>query len=81
MDVDEYLVADRPVALNLLASVPHRSARHRVRPMEAAVGRPVWVFQGFHSSGPDRARISGPEALPEPMGPYLKGGFLSHLAG
>ena len=77
MDVDEYLVADRPIA-DILAQCPTDPPATRIRPMEQLSGDPS-VFKDFIPSGPDRARIVA-ELYPT-YGAYLKGGFLSHLAG
>ncbi|WP_289080017.1 glycosyltransferase family 2 protein [uncultured Sulfitobacter sp.] len=77
MDADEYLVADRPIA-DILADIPQAAPATRIRPMEQLSGDPT-AFKGFIPAGPDRARIVA-ELYPT-YGAYLKGGFLSHLAG
>jgi hypothetical protein len=77
MDADEFLVSDRPIA-DILAERPADPNATRIRPMEQLSGAPS-IFKGFVPNGPDRARIVN-ELYPT-YGAYLKGGFLSHLAG
>ncbi len=77
MDADEFLVADRPVA-DILAARPADPPATRIRPMEQLSGNPA-AFKAFVRNGPDRARITAD--LYPTFGEYLKGGFLSHLAG
>jgi hypothetical protein len=77
MDVDEFLVAGRPIA-DILAERPVDPPATRIRPMEQLSGTPS-AFKAFVPNGPDRTRIMA-ELYPT-YGAYLKGGFLSHLAG
>lgn len=81
MDVDEFLVSDAPVG-ETLAALPRSQQIARIRPMEALspprTGAPS-AFKAFIPNGPDRMRIVS-EIYPT-YGPYVKGGFLSHLAG
>ncbi len=77
MDVDEFLVSERPVA-DILADRPADPPATRIRPMEQLSGTPS-AFKAFVPNGPDRARIVA-DIYPT-FGEYLKGGFLSHLAG
>ncbi|MFG6591653.1 glycosyltransferase family 2 protein [Sulfitobacter sp. 1A12157] len=77
MDVDEFLVSERPVE-EVLATLPPTQKIARIRPMEALAGETT-AFKAFIPNGPERARIVS--ALYPTYGDYVKGGFLSHLAG
>lgn len=77
MDVDEFLVSDQPIAQTLDALAPN-TLTARIRPMEQLSGD-ASIFKGFVPTGPDRARIVAD--LYPTYGAFLKGGFLSHLAG
>ena len=77
MDVDEFLVSDRPVD-EVLATLPPAQKITRIRPMEALAGDAT-AFKAFIPNGPERAQIVS--ALYPTYGDYVKGGFLSHLAG
>ncbi|WP_339637811.1 glycosyltransferase family 2 protein [uncultured Sulfitobacter sp.] len=77
MDVDEFLVAERPVG-EVLAALPAAQKIARIRPMEALAGDAT-AFKAFIPNGPQRAQIVS-ELYPT-YGEYVKGGFLSHLAG
>ena len=77
MDADEFLVADRPIA-ELLAERSAHPVATRIRPMEQLSGT-ASAYKAFVPNGPDRARIIA-DIYPT-YGQYLKGGFLSHLAG
>ncbi len=77
MDVDEFLVTDRPVA-DTLAALPGAAKIARIRPMEQLAGDGT-AFKAFVPNGPERARIVAD--LYPTYGPSVKGGFLSHLAG
>ena len=81
MDVDEFLVSDQAIG-DILAPLETNVAR--ARPMEALSGdRPApgdtSAFKGFVPGGPGRSRIL--RDLYPTYGAYLKGGFLSHVAG
>ncbi|KKL15852.1 hypothetical protein LCGC14_2501460, partial [marine sediment metagenome] len=77
MDVDEFLVADRDVG-EVLIDLPTDQRIARIRPMEALSGDAT-AFKAFIPNGPNRAQIVS-ELYPT-YGNYIKGGFLSHLAG
>ncbi|MGJ8615983.1 MAG: glycosyltransferase family 2 protein [Sulfitobacter sp.] len=77
MDVDEFLVSDRPID-GILAAIPADHPVTRIRPMEALSGDAT-AFKRFIPGGPDRDRIVA--NLYPTYGLYTKGGFLSHLAG
>ncbi|GLQ26947.1 glycosyltransferase family 2 protein [Sulfitobacter pacificus] len=77
MDVDEFLVADRPIG-DILADLPGEDKIARIRPMEQLAGDGT-AFKAFVPNGPDRNRVVA--ALYPTYGSYIKGGFLSHLAG
>lgn len=77
MDVDEFLIAERPIA-DILGILPDDTLISRIRPMEQLAGDGS-TFKAFIPNGPDRARIVA--ALYPTFGEYIKGGFLSHLAG
>ncbi|MEP5151633.1 glycosyltransferase family 2 protein [Planktotalea sp.] len=82
IDHDEFLVWDEPLGAQL-AQLPQDLLCARIRPIEALTWdgpqtepRP---FKGFALPMPERRRIS--EALYPTFGPYVNGGFLSHVAG
>lgn len=77
MDVDEFLVSQRSIA-EALAACPADQKITRIRPMEALAGDGT-AFKAFIPNGPDRANIV--HDLYPTYGAYVKGGFLSHLAG
>ena len=77
MDVDEFLVSDRPVS-DILATRPPSEKIARIRPMEQLAGDGT-SFKAFIPNGPDRTGIVA-DLYPN-FGTYIKGGFLSHLAG
>ena len=77
MDVDEILVSDRRIA-GILDALPPEMPVTRIRPMEMLSDRGT-AFKAFIPSGPDRDRIV--QDLYPTFGIYLRGGFLSHLAG
>lgn len=77
IDVDEFLIADQPIG-QTLSALTEGALTARIRPMEQLSGS-VSAFKGFIPNGPDRTRIVA-EVYPT-YGAYLKGGFLSHLAG
>ncbi len=77
MDVDEFLVSQQPVS-DILAAQPQDAKIARIRPMEQLSGDGT-TFKAFIPNGPDRARIVA--NLYPTYGAYIKGGFLSHLAG
>lgn len=77
MDVDEFLVPQRPVA-DALSACPANQTIARIRPMEVLAGDGT-AFKAFIPNGPDRAGTV--RALYPTYGAYVKGGFLSHLAG
>jgi hypothetical protein len=77
IDVDEFLVADAPIT-DTLAGLSPDILTARIRPMEQLSGAPT-LFKAFIPNGPDRMKIVSD--LYPTYGSYLKGGFLSHLAG
>ncbi|SDF40015.1 glycosyltransferase family 2 protein [Sulfitobacter delicatus] len=77
MDVDEFLVSKQPVT-DILSTLPAKQQIARIRPMEALSGDNTH-FKAFIPNGPDRANTVA--AIYPTYGPYIKGGFLSHLAG
>jgi hypothetical protein len=77
IDVDEYLWPEAPVA-EILADLPASVLCARTRPVEALAGDGT-LYKAFLPPGPDReAKV---ERLYPTFGRYVKGGFLSHLAG
>ena len=60
------------------AALPAAQKIARIRPMEALAGDAT-AFKSFIPNGPQRAQIVS--ALYPTYGEYVKGGFLSHLAG
>lgn len=77
IDVDEFLWPPAPMA-ETLAALPPEVLCARVRPVEALAGDGNH-FKGFIPPGP--AREATVARLYPRFGPYVKGGFLSHLAG
>lgn len=79
MDVDEFLVPAADTRVGDLLDQVERDARTlRVRPMEQLSGDPT-LFKAFIP--PDKSRHRTVEKIYPTFGRYLKGGFLSHLAG
>lgn len=83
LDVDEFLVTDHPIG-TVLAALPQDCLTARVRPMEALAhpgdgdGTPV-AFKTFIPNGPER--LEQVLRLYPTFGAYIKGGFVSHVAG
>ena len=77
IDVDEFLIADLLIA-ETLSTLPNGTLTARIRPMEQLSGTPT-AFKAFIPNSPDRTRVVAD--LYPTYGAYLKGGFLSHLAG
>jgi hypothetical protein len=77
MDVDEFLWPDTPVG-EILAALPADILCARVRPVESLAGDGS-LYKGFLPPGP--AREATVARLYPTFGAYVKGGFLSHLAG
>lgn len=77
MDVDEYLWPDNAVE-DVLKTLPTSVLCARVRPIESIAGDGT-LFKGFIPSGPDREAIVN--RLYPKFGHYMRGGFLSHVAG
>ncbi len=77
MDVDEFLWPENTVAAHLSA-LPASVFCARIRPDEQLSGDGT-AFKRFIPKGPERAVIT--KALYPTYGQYLKGGFLSHVAG
>lgn len=77
IDVDEFLVSPRPIA-RVLSDVPRDVLCARTRPMEALAGDPT----AFKTHLPKTEHTDAILARLYPtFGPYVKGGFLSHVAG
>lgn len=77
MDVDEFLVSERSVAKCLGALGPCQMSA-RVRPMEK-LGDSENAFKAFIPA--DATRRATVEQIYPTFGRYIRGGFLSHLAG
>ncbi len=77
MDVDEFLWPDAPLS-ELLGALPQDVLCARARPIEALAGDGT-LFKGFIPSGPNREATV--ERIYPSFGRYVKGGFMSHLAG
>ncbi|WP_299280434.1 glycosyltransferase family 2 protein [uncultured Tateyamaria sp.] len=77
MDVDEFLVPAAPIA-DLLGALPAQQTTARVRPMELLGGSDT-AFKAFIPAGPARRTIVN--EIYRTFGAYIKGGFLSHVAG
>ncbi|MEX0287457.1 MAG: glycosyltransferase family 2 protein [Paracoccaceae bacterium] len=77
IDVDEFLWPDHPVA-DTLAALSADTQTLRVRPMELLSGSDT-AYKAWLPPGPDRDRIAA--RLYPTYGEFLKGGFLSHVAG
>lgn len=77
MDVDEFLWPDKTASecLGRLGPSVHCA---RIRPMESLSGDGT-AFKAFIPNGPDREAIVA--RLYPQFGQYVKGGFLSHVAG
>jgi hypothetical protein len=76
MDVDEFLISDRPVS-DILSGLTDATIA-RIRPMEQLAGDGT-AFKAFVPNGPDRNRTVA--QLYPTYGAHIKGGFMSHLAG
>lgn len=77
IDVDEFLWPSTDVAA-ILAGLPNDAMCARTYPIELLAGGKN-AFKGYIPGGPGRAALV--EKLYPTYGPYLKGGFLSHVAG
>ncbi|MBV1925655.1 MAG: glycosyltransferase family 2 protein [Rhodobacteraceae bacterium] len=77
MDVDEFLWPDTNVG-DILAALPADIHCARTRPIESIAGDGS-LFKGYIPSGPDRRKIV--QQIYPTFGEFLKGGFLSHVAG
>lgn len=82
VDIDEFLIPDEPVA-DILARLGPDTLVARMRPMEALApqveGENHWNFKTLTLDPKERRKVST-EVWPT-YGPYLNGGFLSHVAG
>lgn len=76
-DVDEFLVAPTPLA-DELAKLPSDCPMLRIRPMELLADGDGTAFKDYV---PPRQRDRLTNDIYPTYGEYLKGGFLSHLAG
>ena len=77
IDVDEFLISEQGVG-RILGQIPADTLAARIRPMEALSGDGT-AYKKFIPSGPDREQLV--RKLYPTYGDYVKGGFLSHLAG
>lgn len=77
IDVDEFLWPETSVAAHL-AALPATALSARVRPIEALAGGDGCGFKAL-PPGDSRAALS--ETLYPTYGRYLRGGFMSHVAG
>ena len=77
MDVDEFLVSERSIAESLGDLGPGQMSA-RVRPMEK-LGDSENAFKAFIPA--DATRRATVEQIYPTFGKYIRGGFLSHLAG
>ena len=77
MDVDEFLVSERSIAESL-GDLGSGQMSARVRPMEK-LGDSENAFKAFIPAG--AARRATVEQIYPTFGRYIRGGFLSHLAG
>ena len=81
LDVDEFLVSDTPIS-QYLAQLPEGCLTARVRPMEALAkheARAPDAYKKFLPNG--AARLETVMRLYPTYGAYVKGGFVSHVAG
>lgn len=77
IDVDEFLWSDGLIS-GLLDALPDSTRTARVRPMELLSGSDT-AYKAWIPPGPNRDRITA--RLYPTFGGFLKGGFLSHVAG
>lgn len=77
IDVDEYIWPTAPLE-PLLGALPADTPCARIRPIEALAGR-ANEYKAFIPDGPDREAVV--RAIYPTYGVFLKGGFLSHVAG
>lgn len=77
IDGDEFLWPETNIAA-VLAALPADRLCARARPNEALSGDGT-AFKAFIPNGPDRTRLVA-QLYPN-YAPYIKGGFLSHVAG
>jgi hypothetical protein len=77
LDVDEFVLSNEDIG-TVLYDLPEDKICARLRPMEQLVGYGN-TFKTFIPNGPDRIPIVQ-DIYPE-FGKYVKGGFLSHVAG
>lgn len=78
IDVDEFL-CPKSLFGKTLTALSAETQCARIRPVESLADGDGTAFKGFIPPGPDRARIV--QRLYPTFGRYVKGGFLSHLAG
>ena len=77
IDVDEFIVSKQQVSTTL-STLPSTTQCARLRPMEQLVGDKR-TFKGFVPANSERNAIVQ-DIYPE-FGAFIKGGFLSHVAG
>lgn len=77
MDVDEFLVPQAGIS-SILRGLPPDTRAARIRPIEL-LGGSNNAFKAFIPAGPKRPKLV--KAIYPTFGQYLRGGFLSHVAG
>ena len=77
IDVDEFIWPHQPLT-DLLGGMPDSCHAARMRPIEALAGGDT-LYKAFIPNGPDRDAIV--RSLYPTFGAFVKGGFLSHVAG
>lgn len=77
IDVDEFLVSQRPVT-DVLSPLSPDVLCARVRPMEALAGQPDIFKAHIHKRDGRDEKVA---RIYPTFGPFVKGGFLSHVAG
>ncbi|WP_425039540.1 glycosyltransferase family 2 protein [Primorskyibacter sp. S187A] len=77
IDVDEFLWSERVIS-HVLKDLPQECLCVRVRPIEGLAGAPE-LFKAFHRD--HAARSQAARRLYPVFGHYLRGGFVSHIAG
>ncbi|MCE8528966.1 glycosyltransferase family 2 protein [Ruegeria pomeroyi] len=77
VDVDEFIWSETPIA-TILSTLPDDTLCARMRPIEALAGDDA-LYKAFIPGGPARDGIV--RRLYPTFGAFVKGGFMSHVAG
>ncbi|WP_420002425.1 glycosyltransferase family 2 protein [Arenibacterium sp. LLYu02] len=77
MDVDEFLWSETPIA-ETLAALPPETLCARVRPLERLAGSDIHYKAAVPADVEQDTRLA---RLYSQFGPYLRGGFISHVQG